>query len=369
MSLEETLREVATLLRDDLEGAKEMQVRSTVIDPVLRALDWNTSDLKAVRVEYTVNNGSVDYALLNNKYNKKPLVFIEAKKVGALNAESESQLFRYANNQGIPLLILTDGNIWDFYLSMAEGPPKERRFHQLELSLEDRIADHVNFLENYLRRNCVVSGHARHGAEKMLAANREREEAYATIPEAYRALLHKPDDMLCDLLAHAVENVCGTQPNLDDVKTFLTQRALPAAPKLHSATWFSEDFKKKGSKPKSSHHELQKLGGFVFDGKTVKAKTNIQVLIELVKTFHQRDPEFMKRFFSETVSKRRRLVAQNPDDLYDSESLKGKHRVNLENGWWLGTNISKKQVVRFVKTACKVAHVEFDVDLKLINHE
>ena len=50
---------------------------------------------------------------------QNPLVFIEAKRLGNVDYRAEGQLFGYAVNRGVPFLILTDGNVWDFYLSMA----------------------------------------------------------------------------------------------------------------------------------------------------------------------------------------------------------------------------------------------------------
>ena len=70
----------------------------------------------------------------------------------------EEQLFGYASNRGVPLLVLTDGNRWDFYLSMAEGVPSERRFYRLELQLEHKIPEYVDFLDQHLRKRRVVSG-------------------------------------------------------------------------------------------------------------------------------------------------------------------------------------------------------------------
>ena len=65
----------------------------------------------------------------------------------------------------------TDGNRWDFYLSMAEGVPSERRFYRLELQLEHKIPEYVDFLEQHLRKGRVVSGEARIVAEQRQRAS------------------------------------------------------------------------------------------------------------------------------------------------------------------------------------------------------
>ena len=148
MSLEQTLKTaVGRLCSGQLDN--EAQVKQAVILPVLRTLDWDDTDPEAFKPEYSVGRGMVDYALLDRS---KPLIFVEAKRIGALDAGGEEQLFGYASNRGVPLLVLTDGNRWDFYLSMAEGVPSERRFYRLELQLEHKIPEYVDFLEQHLRK-------------------------------------------------------------------------------------------------------------------------------------------------------------------------------------------------------------------------
>ena len=143
MSLDSTLKTVISRLRsNDLENEEE--VKLAVILPTLLALDWNPTDSGSIKPEYSVGQGRVDYALLCHG---RPQVFIEAKRRGAVNVRAEGQLFSYASNQGIPLLVLTDGYYWDFYLSMADGLPEERRFRRLELSHEDKISEYMECLE------------------------------------------------------------------------------------------------------------------------------------------------------------------------------------------------------------------------------
>ncbi len=54
----------------------EALTRYVLIDPVLRALGWNTSDPDQVRPEFPTETGSPDYGLL---IEGKPLVTVEAK--------------------------------------------------------------------------------------------------------------------------------------------------------------------------------------------------------------------------------------------------------------------------------------------------
>ena len=224
MSLESTLKSVISRLRsDDLENEEE--VKLAVILPTLLALDWNPAQAGSIKPEYPVGQGRVDYALLCHG---RPQVFVEAKRRGALNIRAEEQLFGYASNQGIPLLILTDGFHWDFYLSMAGGLPEERRFYRLELFHEEKIPEYIRIFETYLRECDVASGQARRSAEACLERNRERARAKQAIPSAWNSLLSEPDELLCDLLAEKVHHTINAKPDPDAVVEFL--KSLPPVP-------------------------------------------------------------------------------------------------------------------------------------------
>ena len=101
MSLEAILKTAIVNLRSGrLE--REEDVKLAVILPILQALDWNPADPGSLRPEYPVSSGRVDYALLCHG---RPQVFVEAKRRGALDVRAEVQLFGYAVNNGVPLLV------------------------------------------------------------------------------------------------------------------------------------------------------------------------------------------------------------------------------------------------------------------------
>ena len=206
---------------------REEDVKLAVILPILNALDWRSADPGALRPEYPAGPGRVDYALLCHG---RPQVFVEAKRRGALDARAESQLFGYAANNGVPLLVLSDGLCWDFYLSMADGRPEERRFHRLELRSDDRVPEYAATLDNWLHRRQVASGDARRGAESRLERDRSLTRARDALPGAWRALIEEPDGLLCDLLAERVAAMVGTEPRRSDIEEFL--RHLPASRRL-----------------------------------------------------------------------------------------------------------------------------------------
>jgi len=190
--LEAVLKEAIRNLRSGrLE--REDDIKLAVILPILHALDWNPADPGALKPEYPAGPGRVDYALLCHG---RPQVFVEAKRRGALDTRAEAQLFGYAVNNGIPLLVLSDGLCWDFYLSMADGLPEERRFNRLELREEDRVAEYSETFDALLRKRHVASGEARRGAESRLESDRSRARAREALPDAWNALLREPEGLL-----------------------------------------------------------------------------------------------------------------------------------------------------------------------------
>jgi len=202
----------------------EEDVKLAVILPILRALGWDETD-RSIRAEYPTPPGRVDYALL---YESRPQVFVEAKRRGAMDVRAEAQLFSYANNRGVPLLLLTDGYRWDLYLSMADGLPEERRFLSLELAGDNDLPVYSETLETYLGKTHVASGKARRAAEERLHLDRQQTRARKAIPEAWNALLDEPDEFLCDILSDKVRTQIGTSPDSSDIQGFLAQVARSA---------------------------------------------------------------------------------------------------------------------------------------------
>ena len=378
MSLEEALKKAVGHIRSGaLEN--EAQVKKSVIEPILSALDWDDRDPAEVRVEFSVDAGRVDYALLRD--GGSPLVFIEAKALGRVDIAGEEQVFGYAVNRGVPFLILTDGNLWDFYLSMAEGDPAERRFYRAELTRGERISEYVDVFEKHLRKSRVVSGKARQEAERRHESARERVKARKAIQGVWRKLLEGPDEMLRELLIEETERDCGTKPEADDVEAFLkglldggvTQTQKPPAPASTTSGGKTHKAVIDPSGPKGDG-KSEKIRGFILDGERFDAKNAIEALVGILKAFADRDSEFMARFAPRVEGKRReadgtpkrRLVARNRNDLYTNPKFVIESSRNLGNEWWMGTNYNNDQKLKFIQTACLVAGVKFGSQLRLI---
>ena len=130
----EDLVHVIETLKGRIEGhrqslqSNETRTRMALIDPLLRALGWDTEDPALVLPEYESGGGKpgerADYALMGAG---KPTAVIEAKKLGESLAKNRDQMSKYAYNAGIPYAGLTDGDQWEFYVCFGDPKPLEER--------------------------------------------------------------------------------------------------------------------------------------------------------------------------------------------------------------------------------------------------
>jgi type I restriction enzyme R subunit len=79
-----------------------------VIDAMLAAQGWNTTDPNAVRFEVVMPDGTrADYALCDR--HGRSLAVIEAKRYRINPADATEQAKGYARQMGVPYVFLTNG--------------------------------------------------------------------------------------------------------------------------------------------------------------------------------------------------------------------------------------------------------------------
>lgn len=124
---------IATIevLRDRIRGhrqyldvaAPEARTRVTLIDPLLRALEWDVGDPNRVEIEPVVARGRADYALLRGV--GEPLLLLEAKRLSDGRAH-HSQLASYVVSENmrrsikIPYCAITNGSRWQVFDVFAQ---------------------------------------------------------------------------------------------------------------------------------------------------------------------------------------------------------------------------------------------------------
>ena len=134
----------------------EIRTRMALIDPMLRALNWDVSDPELVIPEYYVSSGRADYALQGSETH--PAVIVEAKKLDTDLSSHRMQMLNYANELGVGYAALTDGNHWELYDVFKQAPLETRRV--LEVSIAGARAHECAIKLLLLWRSNLSSGQA-----------------------------------------------------------------------------------------------------------------------------------------------------------------------------------------------------------------
>lgn len=121
----------------DLNWWREDQTRYAIIDPIIRALGWNTADPQECCPEYGRGDGRVDYAIFGEgvelvsigNSEAKPLIVVEAKPVDADLTEVPEQLAYYVDTE--PAIdygagVVTNGRVWILYFLSRRGELQDK---------------------------------------------------------------------------------------------------------------------------------------------------------------------------------------------------------------------------------------------------
>ena len=97
--------------RADLQR-NEALTRYALIDPILRALGWDTEDPEQVKPEFPTETGTPDYALI---WEGRPQIMVEAKPLGKNLEEARRKGFEYCWRNKHRYYVVTDGNAWEVW--------------------------------------------------------------------------------------------------------------------------------------------------------------------------------------------------------------------------------------------------------------
>ena len=121
----------------------EALTRYSLIDPLLRALGWDTADPALVTPEYDVGGKRADYALLEGN---QVVVFLEAKRLDENLAGHRSQVAAYASELGIKYPALTNGSEWEVYDNSKLVPIDQRRILTVSIANSPTAATALQLL-------------------------------------------------------------------------------------------------------------------------------------------------------------------------------------------------------------------------------
>ena len=139
------IQESANLYRETLKK-NESATRAVLIDPILRALGWDTANTNMVEVEKTMDNVRADYALYDS--NAIPRIIVEAKALGTSLVQKKlvMTLVNYAFSFGLTDVFLTDGLVWGHFNNFQPGCLAPTKV--LNLTEDDPVACAAYFVQH-----------------------------------------------------------------------------------------------------------------------------------------------------------------------------------------------------------------------------
>ena len=365
MRLDQQILEIRDAIRAG-RFVNEAAVCNGIVMPLLYALEWPIFDPQIVAPQFTLEGRRVDYALCHPR--NRAVVFVEVKQTGKSEG-ADRQLFEYAFHTGVPMALLTDGQEWHFYLPAEQGHYQDRRVYKLDL-VERDVEECVHLFRRYLSYPAVCSGEAVANARNDYQSVRRRREAEDALPHAWKELVGEPSEVLIELLADQVENLCGYRPEPDTVARFLSEKisltSPIASPPPQRPRPRSPQPEEVRASPPAGVGEMTRTG-FELRGRFVPARNGRDVLIQVLQEFGRADASFLQRFAAlPKHGKRRRWVASDRKDLYPGRpDLARDHSYELSPGWWAGTNYGVAQMTQIIERACEVAGVSFGRDLRI----
>ena len=138
-------------LEDNEVYLRELDTKYYLIDPLLRALNWDVSDPAQVVYEQQVRKkkGNIDYVLLDRLGN--PAIYLEAKRADEwLTNTHLVQLRSYIQGITAGLAVLTNGTEWKIYDLSRPGrfdSERGKRLADIYFDLPDRFHEEEDWEE------------------------------------------------------------------------------------------------------------------------------------------------------------------------------------------------------------------------------
>ncbi|MEM4306620.1 MAG: hypothetical protein QXD61_11690 [Candidatus Caldarchaeum sp.] len=110
----------------------ETLTRYVLVDPLLRALGWDTENPELLVPEMTTQAGKPDYTLLHNG---RKIAFVGVKALG--KPEDLLQQISYCVSEGVRYFIATDGAKWEVYDTQIQKPLPEKRIAHWDINSMD----------------------------------------------------------------------------------------------------------------------------------------------------------------------------------------------------------------------------------------
>ncbi len=309
-----SVRDNITKRRDSFLN-NERQTRSGLIDPILKVLGWDVSQVDLVGSEYrTESSGTADYALMDGG---DPLALIEAKRLGRkFDVDISEQLANYTGNEPtVRFAVFTNGDHWRMRQTGKSGT-----VFDIKLSDQDPLKSALELM--HLSRDVLIG----EGADKP-----------SIEPDHIDSQIRRVDD--------------GTDQTILPIRTVVRNPdAVDAAVssgsgqhRFESTGWMmlgEVRFQKGDPRPKGVNLQGAKS--------PVEIKSYKDLWVSIVEWLWENTPrpEWERYFFD-------RFVSVNPPDPRRQPSPR-----RLSNQLWLATNFSTKDNGNNIRNALSHFHVD-----------
>ncbi len=327
----------------------EADVREMIVFRVLGHLGWPQNPLY-IRTEYSLGNLKVDYGLMISENSSTPRCIIEVKALGNL-ANADRQLFEYAYRAGAPIAVLTDGKQWMIYLSIGGGEFQEKLVRTFDFTKHDP-EEIAKGLDRYLSFDNTCSEQARRNAEHDRDERITKDMAKKQIPVAWENLLKANSDRLINLLIEETSRFSEYPPARSDVEEFLGNlKNIEPEPRNLSRKKPKDLPKAKQKKfPRAPNKEVR----FFLQGEKYTEGSAVNAYVRIIEILASRYQGFLARLSPRTKAGRYKWLSQSKDDM----AVYARPR-KISGDFYLNTNVSNKDKIKRLQTACAVAGIPF----------
>ena len=97
-------------------------------------------------------------------------------------------------------------------------------------------------------------------------------------------------------------------------------------------------------------------------GESVFGESLPEVFGNVIDVMHDLDPEVLERLAKTRISYVRSIISRDKSKIH----LRSQHlkTAKSKSGWWYSRSVSQDQVERMLKELCKVASLEYGVDIR-----
>jgi hypothetical protein len=202
-----------------------------------------------------------------------------------------------------------------------------------------------------------------------------RREAVATLPRAWADLITEAEELLLDIIIDKAEALSGYKPASADVLAFLRRLRpidnTPAASAKRSMVPLPAAADELPSQAKKiGATATDRSVTFTAFGQSYSCPTASAALVELMRLIVARDPARIDQL-AQAVSGRKRsrnLIARTVAEINPPRPDLARAE-EISPGWLVGLNISNREKMAIIRTACDLFRVQMpeDVEISLPN--